>query len=225
MNLGFESHAVRPGFYQRTCCNFRLQGVHVPSPALPANCRDRKSPDGEQWGAAGAAFTGHLCSGEARACSRERPQAPQCRRSPGRPCPARAVLLGCKEAHPANPDGWEENQLPAFLIKTFCVVGVFSPSFHNFPAELSLSPGLDAICLAAPGAVPGAAQEPLVSPRGARGCSHRDVCVSCSSPVSLLCLATAAPRFLNLGVHIEQEPCRSRLEPLRSTPGSQFCHS
>ncbi|XP_027496178.1 uncharacterized protein LOC113945806 isoform X2 [Corapipo altera] len=72
---------------------------------------------------------------------------PQCRPSPGSPRPARAALLGCREAHPANPDGWEENQLPAFLIKTLCVVGGLFPLFPQLPSGAVPVPWIRFVCL------------------------------------------------------------------------------
>lgn len=44
-------------------------------------------------------------------------------------CPVNATLPCCKEADPANPDRWKENQLSAFLTANFYRVGVPPPPF------------------------------------------------------------------------------------------------
>lgn len=62
-------------------------------------------------------------------------------------CPVNATLPCCKEADPANPDRWKENQLSAFLTANFYRVGVPPPPSYNFFAKLFLSSGLHLVCL------------------------------------------------------------------------------
>lgn len=144
-----------------------------------------------------AAFLTHL----QKSAMPEVPQVPQ-----AACCPFNAILPCCNEAGSANLDRQEENQMSAFLTATFYIVGAFSPLFLQllckaFPTLWTAS-NLSTLHW---GAVPRAAQgtAPAAAPAdGASGvlkevlagCTHRDVCLFCSSAMSLVCLVTMSPK-------------------------------
>ena len=128
-------------------------------------------------------------------------------------CPVNAIPPCCEAADPARQqmlltllDGKKTSCLPAS--QQLCTsVGVFlPPSFYNFSAKLFLSSGLHPICLRCvevlcpelhrglhpwPPPADGASR---VLKEVLAGCTRRDVCLLCSSPVSLVCLATPTPK-------------------------------
>lgn len=115
-----------------------------------------------------------------------------------------AVLPCCKEADPDNLDRWEENHV-SFPHSYFSCNWVFFPAPYN-SAKLFLSSGLCPVCLRCVEALcpelhrglhpqlPPADGASRVLKEVLNSCTHRDVYLLCSSPVSLVCLATATPK-------------------------------